>query len=284
MADSEMDRPVTTEIGRVALVVNDLSRMIEFYTTVIGLDVQCQGDDRTVLGAGNEPLLLLLADPSASKRGGNETGLFHTAFLVPSRTALGEALTRVEKHWQLDGASDHRVSEALYLSDLEDNGIEVYCDRPREEWPHADDGMVGIDTLPLNLDEIRDLGREEATVPTETTVGHVHLEVSSLSTAREFYVDALGMDVRQQYGDSALFLDHADYHHRLGLNVWNGRTAPSTGCGLQWFEFVLPEQDALDVIQQRLGKQEVSSTTIESGVAVADPDGISLRLVVNDDT
>ncbi|EMA46318.1 VOC family protein [Halococcus saccharolyticus] len=284
MVDSETEPLAATDIGRVALVVNDLDRMVEFYTTVIGLDVQHRETDRAILGAGSEQLLSLIADATASERKDEGIGLFHTAFLVPSRAALGNALTRVENHWQLDGASDHRVSEALYLSDPEDNGIEVYRDRPREKWPHRDNGMIEIDTLPLDLDSIRDLGREEATVPAETTVGHVHLEVSSISTAREFYVDTLGIGVRQQYGDSALFLDYGDYHHRLGLNVWNGRTSPSTGRGLHWFEFVLPEQDAVDVIQQRLGKRGVSSTTIESGVEVADPDGITLHLVVNDDT
>ena len=281
MADPEMDLLAETDIGRVALLVNDLSRMVEFYTTVIGLDIQHQEDAQATLGAGNEPLLSLFADPTASKRERSETGLFHTAFLVPSRTALGNALTRIENHWQLDGASDHCVSEALYLSDPEDNGIEVYCDRPREEWPHRDDGMVQIDTLPLELDAIRDRA-QEATVPAETTVGHVHLEVSSLSTAREFYVDALGMGVRQQYGDSALFLDHGDYHHRIGLNIWNGRSSSSTGRGLLWFELALSKQDALDILNQRLNKQGVSSTAIDSGLAVTDPDGISLRLIVND--
>lgn len=282
MVDSETEPLAATDIGRVALVVNDLDRMVEFYTTVIGLDVQHRETDRAILEAGSEQLLSLIADATASERKDEETGLFHTAFLVPSRAALGNALARIENHWQLDGASDHRVSEALYLSDPEDNGIEVYRDRPREEWPRTDNGMIEIDTLPLDFHAIRDLGREEAAVPAETTVGHVHLEVSSLSIAREFYVDVLGMSVRQQYGDSAVFLDHSDYHHRVGLNVWNSRTSPSTGRGLQWFEFVLPDQDALDVLQQQFNARKVSPTTIEGGVEVTDPDGISLRLVVDD--
>ena len=256
--------------------------MVEFYTTVIGLKVQYRENDRAILGDSNEPLISLLADTAASKRGRNETGLFHTAFLVPSRTDLGNALARIEKRWQLDGASDHRVSEALYLSDPEDNGIEVYRDRPREEWPRTDEWMVEIDTLPLDLNAICNCAQEETTISIEMTVGHVHLEVSSLSAAREFYVDTLGMRMRQQYGNSVLFLDHGDYHHRLGVNVWNGRTSPAMGCGLQRFEFVLPKQDALDIVQQQLNERGVLFTTTDRGLEVTDPDDISIKLIAED--
>ena len=212
--------PATTTPGRVAYRVNDLDQVSRFYETVIGLDVQVTSEDRAVLGSGGDPLVVLDADPDAPPRGNDETGLFHTAFLVPSRAALGDALERIEANWQLDGASDHVVSEALYLSDPEGNGVEVYRDRPQETWPVSDDGTVGIDTKPLDIAGVRDAARGGESsrdkkenhglelVPDATTIGHVHFEVSSLPKARKFYVDALGMGLKQRYRNSAAPLNH----------------------------------------------------------------------------
>ncbi|MFC7157314.1 VOC family protein [Halomarina halobia] len=279
MIGSEAELPAATRVGRVALRVNDLDRMVEFYRDVIGLVVRRHEDGRASLGTDDEPLLELYAAPDAPKRGREETGLFHTAFRVPSRTALGDALGRVRERWRLDGASDHLVSEALYLTDPEDNGVEVYRDRPRGEWPLAADGTVRMATLPLDTDEIVDRRRGETTVRPRTTVGHVHLEVSSLSAARAFYVDALGFRVRQRYGPSALFVAAGDYHHHVGLNTWNGRTAPPAGRGLDWFELLVPRRDDLDAVRERCadGAGRVSD---EGGRTVFDPDGIELRLRV----
>jgi catechol 2,3-dioxygenase len=275
------DLPATTRVGRVALCVNDLDQLADFYESVVGLEVLHHETDRAVLGAGGGPLLELNADPNAPKRGKDEAGLFHTAFRVPSRAALADALSRVRDQWQLDGASDHLVSEALYLRDPEDNGIEIYCDRPREEWPNEDDGTVGMETLPLDLDEFRDLGQNATTVLSGTTVGHVHLEVSSLSASRAFYVDGFGMGIRDRYGEAALFVAAGEYHHHVGLNTWNGRTEPREGRGLQWFELVLPDDEALETVQTRFDKQEIDVTT-EEGIEVTDPNGIELRIRVEE--
>jgi catechol 2,3-dioxygenase len=277
---AEGSLPDATTIGRVELRVNDLERVSRFYESVIGLEVQSSDDGRAVLGAGGEALVVLVEDPDAPPRADDETGLFHTAFLVPSRAALGDALERIENHWQLDGAANHVVSEALYLSDPEGNGIEVYRDLPREEWPVAADGTVGIDTLPLDLDEIRDESRGRESAPDATTVGHVHLEVSSLSAAREFYVDALGTDVKQRYGESALFVAAGDYHHHLGLNVWNGRSTPPRGRGLERFELLAPDGDALAALRERLEKSGADTRDAAGGdgFETADADGIRLRI------
>jgi len=243
--------------------------MVAFYRTVIGLDVLERDDDRAVLGT-DEPLLVLRADPDSSARGTDETGLFHTAFLVPSRAALGDALARIEAHWRLDGASDHHVSEALYLSDPEDNGIEVYRDRPRSAWPTTDDGQVGMDTLPLALDPLREAADGADRFPSGATVGHVHLEVSDLDAARSFYADGLGLNVRQAM-PGALFLAFGSYHHHVGCNVWNGRSVPGEGRGLAWIELVTDDADA---IRSRLG----SVTDRSHGFEATDPDGIRIRV------
>ncbi|MFC4438203.1 MULTISPECIES: VOC family protein [Natrialbaceae] len=281
---AESSLPAAARIGRVALRVRNLERVSRFYETVIGLDVRERRDDRAVLAAGEEPLVVLVEDPKAAPRGADETGLFHTAFLVPSRAALGDALERIEDRWQLDGSADHVVSEALYLSDPEGNGVEVYCDRPREEWPVADDGTIGIGTEPLDLEGVRSAGQGRESTPDATTVGHVHLEVSSLPAAREFYVDALGMGIKQRFDDSALFVAADGYHHHLGLNVWGSRSVPPRGRGLEWFELLVPDAGALAALRERL-EQRGSDTADEAdgdGFETTDPDGIRLRIRESD--
>ena len=308
--------PADTTVGRVALRVNDLDRVARFYESVIGLEARSVEGERAVLDAGGQPLLVLVEDREARPRGREETGLFHTAFLVPSRAALGDALHRIEDGWHLDGASNHVVSEALYCTDPEGNGVEVYRDRQREEWPVAADGTVGIDTLPLDFDGVRDAAAatEEttagsgddipsaatgsgddtaSTVPSGTTIGHVHLEVSSLEAATAFYVDTLGMEITQRYGESALFVAAGGYHHHLGLNVWGGRSAPPRGRGLDWFELVVPDAASLTAIRERFERDGETTEAIESEIdlvdevegdsfAVSDRDGIRIRVRTGD--
>lgn len=271
--------PATTRIGRVALYVNDLDRVADFYRTVVGLTLLDHNEKRATLGTPETPLLELCSAPARPERESEETGLFHTAFLVPSRATLGDALSRIRKHWRLDGASDHLVSEALYLSDPEGNGIEIYRDRPREEWPIEED-RVGIDTLPLDLAEIAALETGKKEVPEETTIGHVHLEVASLSRVREFYVESLGMNVRQSDGDSVLFIAAGEYHHHLGLNTWNGRSGPGEGRGLAWFELVVPDVETLSAIQEWLTESVVRYPS-DGSLVLTDPDGIELRVRVD---
>jgi catechol 2,3-dioxygenase len=248
--------------------VTDLDRMVEFYEDVIGLETLSRGDGRAVLGVDDPLLVLQRSDGPA--RGPDETGLFHTAFRVPSRAALGDALDRIEDGWRLDGASDHHVSEALYLSDPEENGIEVYRDRPRSAWPTTDDGRVEMGTLPLALDPVREAADGATRCPAGTTVGHVHLEVSSLDAARAVYVDGLGLNVRQEM-PGALFLAAGEYHHHVGCNVWNGRTSPPEGRGLAWVELVLdddrPRRSRLDTVTDRDG-----------GFETVDADGLTIRV------
>ncbi|ADJ13465.1 VOC family protein [Halalkalicoccus jeotgali] len=275
MIDSVL--PDRTHVGRVALRANNLDRLVVFYRDVLGLTVLEREADRATLGAGDDSLLELLAAPEAPERGTEEAGLFHVAFLVPSRAALGDALSRIHERWHLDGASDHRVSEALYLSDPEGNGIEIYRDRPREEWP-TNEGRIEMATLPLDLDALGDRRRGEAGVPDETTVGHVHLEVTDLPRVREFYVEGLGLTVRQEWSDAALFLAAGDYHHHVGLNTWNGRTAPASGRGLAWVELLVPDREALGAVRDRIGRAEQSEGT--DTLSLSDPDGIELRVRV----
>jgi catechol 2,3-dioxygenase len=279
--------PASAGIGRVALTVGDLDETVAFYRDVVGLQVHSREDDTderggaATLGTAEDPLLELRTDPDAAERPESAAGLFHTAFRVPSRAALGDALDRIRSGWRLTGASDHLVSEALYLRDPEGNGVEIYCDRPRDEWPTTDDGRVAMTTDPLDLDALATESTGSESIPSGSDVGHVHLEVTALESARSFYADALGMNVRQAMS-GALFLAAGEYHHHVGCNVWNGRSTRAEGRGLDWFEVVVPEA-ALTGVRERFEAADVTvaGTPDESdagGFAVTDPDGIELRI------
>ena len=266
--------PAGAAIGRVALLVADLDRLVAFYRDVVGLRVLDRTDDRATLGVDGRPLLELHADAEAMPRASDEAGLFHTAFRVPHRGALGAALERIEDAWRLTGASDHRVSEALYLRDPEDNGVEIYRDRERDVWP-TDDGRVQMDTLPLDLDALRADADDEPELPPEADIGHVHLEVTDVETAREFYVDTVGFEIRQAW-NGALFVAAGGYHHHVGLNVWNARSRPGSGRGLAWFEVVVPGE-ALPDVRHRLESADGIVSETPDGLSVRDADGIEIR-------
>ncbi|WP_255170957.1 VOC family protein [Natrononativus amylolyticus] len=269
--------PETTRIGRVSLRVENLEDVLEFYRDVVGLAVLSRSDATATLGAGETPLLVLHRDASASPRSHDQAGLFHTAVLVPSRAALGAALERIRYRWQLDGASDHYVSEALYVTDPEGNGVEIYRDLPRAEWPRRDDGTIRIGTVPLDLETVAAHSDGAAAVPDETTVGHVHLEVTSLENARKFYADTLGLGVQTEIR-AALFLAAGDYHHHLGLNTWAGRSQPAGGRGLAWVELLVPDEATLEAVRRGLREVEVDVRDVDGGLEIRDPDDVRLRI------
>ena len=182
--------------------------------------------------------------------------------------------------WRLDGASDHLVSEALYLSDPEGNGIELYRDRPREEWPRAGEG-IQMATIPLDLDDL--LSEDAAStpaMPSGTTLGHVHLQVSDLDGAEPFWVDALGFELMARLPPHAAFVAAGGYHHHVGLNTWAGIGAPPPpegARGLDRFEVILPSDGELDAAAERLARvAEVERT--EDGVLARDPSGNAVLL------
>lgn len=229
-------------IGRVALIVRDLPAMTAFYGDIIGLDVMTSGKETTVLGAGGRPLLELLADPRARPDDPRKAGLFHTAFLLPSRCDLGRWLAHAaQTRYRLDGAGDHIVSESLYLSDPEGNGVEVYADRDPETWIWRG-GEVMMDTRRLDIEGLTaGINREQLDwtgAPDDTVIGHVHLRVGDITDAEHFYVDELGFE-RVTALPGASFVSTGHYHHHVAMNVWrsvrSGRRAKNR-TGLAWFE------------------------------------------------
>ena len=271
-----------TSMGPVRLTVANPDGVRDFYRDAIGLS-ELQPEDGIVRlgtdGDSGEAIVELAGDPDAPPRPRGTSGLFHLAILVPSRADLARALQRVaEAGWRLSGASDHLVSEALYLSDPEGNGIELYRDRPREEWP-VRDGVLQMDTLPLDLDGVLgELRREDAGggMPDGTRIGHVHLNVGDLAAAEAFYSGALGFDVTVRGYPGALFVSAGGYHHHLGLNTWAGEGAPPApegSRGLRQFEIVLPSGEALAAEVDRLRVAGFEPEEDEGGARATDPSG-----------
>ncbi|WP_435168600.1 VOC family protein [Falsirhodobacter sp. 1013] len=218
-------------IGRVTLTVNDLPKMTAFYRDALGLNVLSADKAEAVLGT-DVPLLALRSDPAARRPEMGEAGLYHTAFLLPDRQDLANWLLHaVQSRLSLAGASDHDVSEALYMQDPEGNGIEIYRDRPRDEWVW-NDGVIRMGTYQLDLDGLVRSGRPWTGVPAGTTIGHVHLQVGGLPAAEEFWTDHKA-DITHRYR-GATFFSWDGYHHHIGANTWHSRGAaprsfPATG-------------------------------------------------------
>lgn len=276
-----------TTVGAVRLTVADLEGTQSFYQRTVGLPILDRSGDLVRLGAdGVAPLVELVGNPDPPRRNHGTTGLFHLAILLPGRRELARALRRVtDTGWRLSGASDHLVSEALYLRDPEGNGIEIYRDRPREEWPRVD-GEVQMDTLPLDLEgilaELQGTHSEPNGVPAATRIGHVHLQVADLPQAEAFYQGILGFEVTVRSYPGALFLSAGGYHHHVGLNTWGGEGAPPPppgSAGLRWFEVVVPSPKELEDVAQRLAAAGVEGERNGSGLLVADPsaNGVLLR-------
>lgn len=273
-----------TRVGAVQLTVRDVARSAAFYTDRLGLEIHHATKARIHLGAGGEDLLVLVENRSARPQRG-VTGLYHFALLLPSRQHLAHALHHLRTTaTALTGASDHGVSEALYLADPDGNGIEIYRDRPRSDWP-LDGGRLAMTTLPLDLADVlaEAPGLEGASyrLDSTTTLGHVHLHVADLEAAERFYVGVLGFEVMQHYGDSALFVSIGGYHHRVGLNTWQGVGAPPPSpdaTGLEHFRLVVPDDEELERVAARLSHSKAPMQPRDDGILTRDPSGNGLLL------
>jgi catechol 2,3-dioxygenase len=275
-----------TEGGLVSLTVSDLARSVAFYTEAIGLGLLRQDDGTAVLGVSGQPLLLLTERSGARpwpREQSSYTGLYHFAILVPTRADLG----RWVRHWlELSlplGQGDHLVSEALYLSDPDENGIEVYRDRPRDEWTWQD-GRVRMGTGPVDISgllaEAEREGKAWDGLPAGTRIGHIHLQIGDIAKGATFYHDILGFDIVARM-PSALFVSAGGYHHHIGMNTWHslGATpAPADVVGLRFFTIDLPDADGLTAVVARLTAAGIPHTRAGDVVGVRDPWGIALLL------
>jgi catechol 2,3-dioxygenase len=267
-------------MGPVHLTVSDLEPSLDYYRTVVGLDVLEQGGGRASLGADSTELLGLVEEPGAQPEQGH-TGLFHFALLVPERAALARWLAHaVRDRVPLTGLSDHYVSEAIYLRDPDRHGIEIYADRPRELW----EGQVGrrMTTDPLDVDDLlSEANGDFDRLPAGTTMGHVHLKVASIPATVEFYRDVLGFDLVVERVPQAAFLSAGGYHHHLGANTWESAGAPPPPEGsaaLRHATIVLPSVEARDEAVRRVAEAGQTPTETSTGPLVRDPAGNALVL------
>jgi catechol 2,3-dioxygenase len=269
-------------MGPVELTVSDLDRSLDYYRDAIGLGVREQGAGRASLG-GDSELLVLHEQPGAQPVPRN-TGLFHFALLVPERRDLATWLAHaIREEVPLTGVSDHFVSEALYLKDPDEHGIEIYADRPREVW----EGQVArMTTEPLDLQNLLGELADPETEPFEglpggTVMGHVHLQVAEIPETVRFYRDLLGFDLMASYGSQAAFLAAGGYHHHIGGNTWNSAGAsppPEGSASLRQATIVLPDSETRDEVVRRVADDGQEPEDTPEGPVVRDPSGNRLVL------
>jgi catechol 2,3-dioxygenase len=268
-----------TRLGAVELTVTDLDRSVTFYEDAIGLRTHRRENGRAALGAGGEDLLVLVENPDARPRG-RHAGLYHFALLHPSRLELARAAARLARtHTPIQGASDHGISEAIYLPDPDGNGIELAADRPKEQWPDLSVMSGGPDPLDLNalLDSVADDEPQESVAP-DTIVGHLHLHVGDLKESTHFYVQVVGFEIMTHL-PSAVFVAAGGYHHHVGFNTWRGPgvpPAPDGTVGLRHFTVVLRDDAELEALRERARAADLEVEDTADGAVFRDPSGNAL--------
>ncbi|MCG3209196.1 MAG: Catechol-2,3-dioxygenase [Anaerolineae bacterium] len=266
-----------TKLGHVHLTVANMARSLEFYRQSLGMQVHWQNNESAGLGAGRRDILRLTENPQA-RRVPRTTGLYHFAVLTPSRPELARSLWRLAKtQTPLQGFADHGVSEAIYLADPDGNGIEIYRDRPRAEWPFVN-GQLQMVTDPLDTDailaELDGPPDESVGLHPDTVLGHMHVHVSSLLPAEEFYQNVIGFELMQHFGGQAAFLSAGGYHHHLGINTWAGVGAPpppADAVGLRYFVVELPDEAELNRLVERARRANWPFEEQADGIFGRDP-------------
>ncbi|WP_368250707.1 VOC family protein [Enterococcus sp. 2201sp1_2201st1_B8_2201SCRN_220225] len=267
-----------TKIGYVALKVANLEKMTNFYQEIIGLTLLGATETESRLGVADSELLRLrkISDPRPQTR---RTGLYHVAFLLPTRWDLGNALFHyLQAEAPLTGASDHGYSEALYLTDPEGNGIEVYHDKARSQWDIRENGeIIGV-VEPMDTEGVLDAAdRNWAGFVPETTVGHVHLKVADLKASDRFYTEIMGLTLTSNFGAQAKFFAAGSYHHHLGANNWLGANVPAMTAqdlGLDYYTYQVPNATELERLGTHFSKFKVDFEVENGQLRVKDPNGI----------
>jgi catechol 2,3-dioxygenase len=277
--------PDDTHIGYSHLRVADLNRSLVFYRDNLGMrEVRRENETVYLSATGAEPVhVILTQQPGAKPKLRRTIGLYHVAIRLPSRQSLAETFRRlVERGVRFGGFSDHSVSEALYLDDPDGNGLELYRDRPRDQWRMMGD-QVDMYTKPLDIEDLLAQASDlnYTGIDPATDIGHIHLHVASLPQAEEFYAGVLGFDVMQRNYPGALFVAAGGYHHHVGLNSWAGTAQPPPDVvGLTAYSVVIPDAQALEAVLKRA--QEAGSPVErreEGRIFVRDQDGNMVELV-----
>ena len=280
--------PTVTVLGRVELAVAYLERSLNFWTAAIGLQVLAERPNGADLGVDDRVLISLVVEPGVEPAP-NRTGLFHVALLLPERSDLAAWLkTALRARVSIDGSADHFVSEAVYLTDPDGHGIEMYWDRPRSDWEGKVEEMT---TDPLDVAGLITAAPPASAgpylgLPAGTTIGHVHLRVAAIPAAIDFYRDVIGFDLVTTLGSQAAFFAVGGYHHHVGVNTWRseGGVGPSANeAGLRLYSLVLPTEADRATVVSRVRDAGGIPVDHGDGWLVRDPSGIALLLMVATD-
>ncbi|RWZ83732.1 VOC family protein [Glutamicibacter sp. HZAU] len=277
----------TTHMNAVQLKVGDMKVMSEYYQQALGLAVLDETAEGTRLGRGTQELVNLQNAPGLQLPSRNEAGLFHTALLFGTKADLAATVLSAAQFDQsrFVGSSDHLVSEAFYFTDPEGNGIELYWDRPRDTWSWSG-GEVAMDTIYLDPNKFLNEHLNEQAITgqrqTAADIGHVHLQVGDVATARQFYVNTLGFDETTTLGNQALFVSAGGYHHHMAMNVWNSRGAGPRKDTLGLGEVLInvPTEDEVGKLAERLAFAKVENHHTGAELRFKDPWNNELRVAV----
>lgn len=284
-----MSRFHTREIihpTEIVLKIEDIDRSKEFYQRIMGFKIlEDKGKEVILTADGSTPIITLIQPNEVIPKLPRRTGLYHFAILLPDRIQLGLFLKQIsERGYPIIGGSNHGVSEAIYLEDPDDNGIEVYADTNVKTWKWEQD-RINMTTLPLDYKEIvADTGdlKWQGT-PKNTIIGHIHLHVADLNEAKRFYIDGLGFDLVMDIPNSALFLSSGGYHHHLGLNIWNGKGArplPDNSTGMKYYNIRFSSEEIRRNKINRLKELNYEVFEEETGIFIKDPSNNLIKLVI----
>jgi catechol 2,3-dioxygenase len=264
------------QLGLAALRVSDADRALDFYVNKVGLSLRARTETSAMLGTAQDDVLRLDIVPGISPRNYMETGLYHVAILVPDRPSLGAAIARLASHDVKLGAADHLVSEAIYIWDPDNNGIEIYRDRPRSEWTWNGD-QVQMKNSPLDFDGLLAEPDVEALaarpMKSGTRIGHIHLEVDDLTKAKKFYSDIVGFAPTSTF-PGAQFLGAGGYHHHLAANIWESRNGPQPSpdsAGISLMTFEMPDEASIQALKARLNAANIETKANGEGFDFTDP-------------
>jgi catechol 2,3-dioxygenase len=272
-------------IGAIGLIARDLDLLTGFYRDLLGLTELARDNRRSRLGVGGVTLIEIEHRPDARPDDPRTAGLYHTAFLMPTRADHARWILHVARNRvPISGASDHGVSEAFYLDDPEGNGIEVYNDRPPERW-NWENGLVTMPTRQLDIEailrEVDPATADYPAAPLGLRIGHIHLRVGEVGKAEEYYRGAVGLELTRRRG-GATFMSSGGYHHHVGANVWHSDGAgprDDDRAGLGWFSVEAADRNTFAAMQSRLEVAQAPVTTIDGGFETADPWGTRIRFL-----
>lgn len=272
-----------TKIGIVHLYVSNLKQALTFYKDVLRLKVVKEEENIVVFGNENDiPLLIIEEKEHALPKQRNRTGLYHFAILISNRQQLANVLLYIlQKGYPLQGGADHHFSEAIYVSDPDGNGIEIYYDRSKELW-HDEKGELPFVSNPFDGEALLKEAKEWNGFSSETAMGHIHLHVADLEAATRFYVDGLGFEVMIPTRNGALFVAAGGYHHHIGLNTWQGEGVPPqlpNSVGLKYFTIVVANAEQKEKVYSSLQNIGVVPTYKGGGLQVEDPFGHIIYII-----